>query len=67
MLASHGPDEANHLRRHVARVRAFDIISSDEPANTGAKIIELYKERWQLFPEVAKVLREEIDARLPYL
>ena len=32
------------------------IISSDEPADTGAKIIELYKERWKLFPEVAKVL-----------
>jgi hypothetical protein len=39
----------------------------DEPADTAAKIIELYKERWKRFPDVAKVLREEVDARLPYL
>ena len=67
MRAPHGPDEVTHLRENVARVRAFDIITPDEPADTSAKIIELYKERWKLFPDVAKVLREELDARLPYL
>jgi hypothetical protein len=67
MSAPHGPDEATHLRENVARIRGFDIITSDEPADTGAKIIELYKERWKRFPDVAKVLREEVDARLPYL
>jgi hypothetical protein len=67
MIAPHGPDEANHLRANVARIRAFDIITPDEPTDTGAKIIELYKERWKLFPDVAKVLREVVDAKLPYL
>jgi hypothetical protein len=67
MRAPHGPDEATHLRENVARITAFDIITPDEPADTKAKIIELYKERWTLFPDVAKVLREEVDARLPYL
>ena len=67
MIAPHGPDEANHLRQRVARIRAFDIITPDEPADTQAKIVELYKERWNKFPDVAKVLREEVDARLPWL
>jgi hypothetical protein len=67
MLAPHGPDEANYLRENIARIRAFDIITPDEPAGTGAKITELYKERWKLFPDVAKVLREKVDASLPYL
>jgi quinol monooxygenase YgiN len=67
MRAPHGPDQASHLRQNVARIRAFDIITPHEPADTKAKIIELYKERWTLFPDVAKVLREEVDARLPYL
>jgi ubiquinone biosynthesis protein COQ9 len=63
----HGPDEATHLRENVARIRAFDIITIDEPADTKEKIVELYKERWKKFPDVAKVLREEVDAKLPYL
>lgn len=67
MLAPHGPDEANYLRQHAARVRAFDIITPDEPADTSEKIIQLYKERWAKFPDVAKVLREEVDASMPYL
>ena len=67
MRAPHGPDEAANLRETVARIRVFDIITPDEPADTAAKIIELYKERWRLFPDVAKVLREEVDARMPYL
>ncbi|EFV13826.2 hypothetical protein [Segniliparus rugosus] len=67
MRAPHGPDEANSLRETVARVRSFDIITPDEPADTPQKIIELYKQRWELFPDVAKVLREEVDASFPYL
>lgn len=67
MRSPHGPDEAVHLREMVARVRSFDIITPDEPADTAEKIIGLYKERWELFPDVAKVLREEIDAHFPYL
>ena len=60
--APHGPDEATHLRENVARVRAFDIITADEPADTAEKIIELYKMRWEMFPDVAKALREDVDA-----
>lgn len=67
MRSPHGPDEAAHLRENVARVRSFDIISPDEPADTAEKIIKLYKERWTLFPDVAKVLREDVDAQFPYL
>ena len=67
MLTSYHIDEAAHLRETVLRIRAFDIITPDEPDDTEAKIIGLYKERWKLFPEVAKVLREEIDARMPGL
>jgi hypothetical protein len=67
MSAPHGPDEATHLRKTVARIRAFDIITPDEPADTGAKIVELYKERWKKFPDVAKALREDVDAKLPFL
>jgi hypothetical protein len=67
MRAPHGPDEASHLRQMVARVRSFDIVTPDEPADTAEKIIALYKERWELFPDVAKVLREEVDAQFPYL
>jgi hypothetical protein len=67
MRSPHGPDEATYLRENIARIRAFDIITPDEPSDTEAKIIELYKERWDQFPDVAKVLREEVDASLPYL
>lgn len=67
MRAPHGPDEATYLREHVARIRAFDIVTPDEPSDTEAKIIQLYKERWELFPDVAKVLREYVDASLPFL
>ena len=67
MRAPHGPDEAAHLRENVARVRAFDIITADEPADTAEKIIELYTERWKLFPDVAKVLREDVETDFPYL
>lgn len=67
MRAPHGPDEATHLREMVARVRSFDIITPDEPPDTSEKIIELYKQRWELFRDVAQVLREEVDARFPYL
>lgn len=67
MQSPHGPDEATHLRENVARVRAFDIITAEEPADTAEKIIDLYKMRWQLFPDVAKVLREDVDTHFPYL
>jgi hypothetical protein len=67
MRSPHGPDQATHLRENVARVRAFDIITADEPADTAEKIIELYKERWELFPDVAKVLREDVETSVPYL
>jgi hypothetical protein len=67
MRSPHGPDEATFLRENVVRIAAFDIITSDEPSDTEAKIIELYKERWELFPDVAKALREEVDASLPFL
>ena len=67
MRSPHGPDEANSLRENVARVHSFDIITPDEPADTPEKIVELYKQRWALFPDVAKVLREEVDASFPYL
>jgi hypothetical protein len=67
MRSPHGPDEATSLRDTVARVRSFDIITPDEPAGTQQKIIELYKQRWELFPDVAKVLREEVEASFPFL
>lgn len=67
MRSPHGPDEANWLREKVARVCSFDIITPDEPADTADKIVEIYKARWTLYPEVAKVLREEVDASFPYL
>lgn len=67
MQAPHGPDEATHLRENVARVRSFDIITADEPADTPEQIIELFKMRWALFPDVAKVLREDVDAHFPFL
>ena len=67
MLDAHGQgDEAAMIRQHVARIRAFDILTPDEPADTKEKIIELYKARWEKFPEVAEALRE-INADLPYL
>jgi ubiquinone biosynthesis protein COQ9 len=66
MRAPHGPDEATYLRENVARIRAFDIITPGEASDTKAKIIELYKERWELFPDVARVLKE-LEASLPYL
>ena len=67
MRAPHGEDEAAHLKSKVARVRSFDIITPDEPTDTADRIIALYKERWELFPGVAKVLREDVDAHCPYL
>lgn len=67
MQSPHGPDEATHLRENVARVRAFDILTADEPADTAEKVIDLYKMRWELFPDVAKVLREDVDTHFPYL
>ena len=67
MRLPHGPDEAAHLREQIARIKAFDIITPDEPVDTGEKIVELYKERWKLFPDVAKALREDVNASLPYL
>ncbi len=67
MRSPHGEDEATHLKETVARVRSFDIITPDEPADTAEKLIDLYKERWELFPDVAKVLREDVDAHFPYL
>ena len=67
MRSPHGEDEATHLKEMVARVRSFDIITPDEPADTAEKIVELYQERWALFPDVAKVLREDVDASFPYL
>jgi hypothetical protein len=67
MHAPHGPDEATSLRETMARVKSFDIITPDEPADTPAKIIDLYKQRWALFPDVAKVLREDVDASFPFL
>ena len=67
MRSPHGEDEATLLKETVARVRSFDIITPDEPADTAEKLIDLYKERWELFPDVAKVLREDVDAHFPYL
>lgn len=67
MRSPHGPDEAAHLRETVARVRSFDVLTAEEPADTAEKIIELYKERWELFPDVAKVLREDVDTHFPFL
>lgn len=67
MQAPHGPDEATHLREKVARVRAFDILTAEEPTDTAEKIIALYQMRWDLFPEVAAVLRNDVDADFPYL
>jgi len=67
MRSPHGEDEATHLKALVARVRSFDIITPDEPADTAEKMIGLYKERWELFPDVAKVLRENVEAHFPYL
>ncbi|MBT8340501.1 MAG: hypothetical protein HKP58_01865 [Desulfatitalea sp.] len=68
MLDPHGRgDEATILRKMVARVKAFDIITTDEPIDTKKKIIELYKARWEKFPEVAKALREDLDASFPFL
>jgi hypothetical protein len=67
MSSPHGPDEAAHLQENVARVRAFDVLTADEPAETAEKIIELYKMRWEMFPNVAKVLREDVDTHFPYL
>jgi hypothetical protein len=67
LRSPHGPDQAAHLRENVARVWAFDIITADEPADTAEKIIQLYKERWELFPDVAKALREDVETRVPYL
>jgi hypothetical protein len=66
MRVPRGPDEAAHLPQHIARIRAFDIITPAEPANT-AEIIQLYKERWEMFRDARKVLREEVDAQRPYL
>ena len=68
MLDPHGRgDEATMLRKMVARVQAFDIITADEPGDTEEKIIELYKARWEKFPDVAKALREDVDTIFPYL
>jgi hypothetical protein len=67
MPAPHGPDEATHLKQLVARVRAFDIITPDSPPGTAEQVLALYKERWELFPDVAKVLREDVDTHFPYL
>jgi hypothetical protein len=67
MRAPHGPDEAAHLKEMVARVRAFDIITPDAPPGTAEQVLALYKERWELFPDVAKVLREDVDTHFPYL
>ena len=67
MRSPHGPDEAAHLKEMVARVRSFDIITPDEPPDTAEKIIGLYKQRWELFPDVAKVLREDVDTHFPFL
>lgn len=67
MRSPHGEDETTHLKEKVARVQAFDIITPDEPADTAGKIVALYKERWDLFPDVATVLREDLDAHFPYL
>ena len=67
MESPHGPDEAAHLRENVARVRAFDVITADEPADTAEKIVELYKMRWERFPDVAEVLREDVETHFPYL
>jgi hypothetical protein len=53
MRLPHGPDEAAHLPQHIARIRAFDIITPDEPADT-AEIIQLYKERCEMLREVAR-------------
>ena len=57
MRSPHGEDEARHLKELVARVRAFDIITADEPAGTAEKVLGLYQERWELFPDVARVSR----------
>ena len=67
MHSPHGPDEAAHLKANVARVRAFDIITPDSPPGTAEQVLALYKERWELFPDVAKVLREDVDTHFPYL
>lgn len=67
MRSPHGDDEATHLKEKVARVQAFDIVTPDEPADTAERIVALYKERWELFPDVAAVLRHDVDARFPYL
>ena len=67
MESPHGPDEATHLREHVARVKAFDVLTADEPADTAAAIIDLYKMRWERSPDVAKVLREDVDTHFPFL
>jgi len=67
MEMPHGPDEATHLREHVARVKAFDVLTADEPAGTAAKIIEFYKMRWERFPDVAAVLRNDVDTHFPFL
>jgi hypothetical protein len=67
MQAPHGPDEATHLREKVARVRSFDILTAEEPADTAEKIIEFYKMRWEMFPEVAAALRNDVNADFPYL
>jgi hypothetical protein len=58
--------DAAHLRQNVARLRAFGVITADEPADIKDKIVELYKERWKMFPEVAKLLSEGVGASLPY-
>jgi hypothetical protein len=67
MRAPHGENEAEHLKELVARVRAFDIITPDSPPGTAEQVLALYKQRWELFPDVAKVLREDVDTHFPYL
>jgi hypothetical protein len=67
MRAPHGPDEASHLRQMVARVRSFDIVTPDEPADTAEKIIALCKERWELLPDWPRYFGKRSTRSTPYL
>ena len=67
MLAVHAPNEHESLRAHVARLRAYEIVTPDEPSGTVEQVIQCYKDRWAKFPEIQKVLREDVITDFPYV
>jgi len=67
VIADKGYD-ADHLREAVLERGADPVIPSKSNRRAPLPYDKaLYKERWELFPDVAKVLREDVDTHFPYL